>query len=293
MEGVLFNEGLWDVTKNGVTAVEPAAKLVEEKQSTSAMYKIVFNCGPQIQCVVNELKQGKVVWDQLKKLYGQKTTTSMIGLLQRLFQVKLDDYQNVDAYLNDIMANQSKLAKMGHGLNDVHLAHLMLIGLPIQYQPLRMTLESLNQELTSDYVRQKIQSFQLDTSGNGGNSAMLSRAKGSNSHYRAQAPSTSTSSGGSNNARTCYFCGEAGHIKPFCEKWKAEKAKRKKKQGDKKRDKANLAEDRCLLSVDTECAETALHVNSAKPWYVDSGATKHMCSEEGLHDDLQEAYHQI
>jgi len=296
MEGVLFNDGLWNITQKGVTAADAAAKLAEEGLSKTAMYKIVFNCQPQVQSIVNTAKDGKVVWDRLKELYGKSTNTSMIGPLQKLFQVRLEDYSNVEAYLTDIMSNQSKLTQMGHGLNDVHLAHLMLIGLPIQYQPLRMTLESLNQDLTSDYVRQKIQSFQMETSGN---SAMLSKTKGHSGQRAQDAPSNGKSGG-----RSCYHCGDSGHIKPKCKKWKAEKRKQKeKKQTEKKsfkdNDKANLAassesdDDRCLLSIVADCIEAALHVNEGKPWYVDSGATKHMTSEEGLHAALREVNQKI
>ncbi|KAJ1526602.1 hypothetical protein ONE63_008188 [Megalurothrips usitatus] len=129
------------------------------------------------------------------------------------------------------------------GLSDIHVAHVMLIGLPMQYQP-SMTLESLNQDLTPDYVRQKIQNFQL-FSDLGSNSAMLSRVNGG---QRA----------GQNNAqgRACFVCGGLDHWKRDCKKATNQKHQGqqggkqnnnekqnngKKQQGKKSKEKANLA----------------------------------------------------
>ena len=89
-------------------------------------------------------------------------------------------------------------------------------------------------------------------------------------------PSTSTSS-----AITCYFCKKPNHIKKKCRKFN----EWKKKNPGHKTKKMNEDDHEGTYSDDDEGA--ACHVcfrvsvtDKDPSWYIDSGATTHMCSDK-------------
>ena len=80
-------------------------------------------------------------------------------LLDQMFQLKLVDFVSMESYLTCAATIQEKLVNMGHGLDDDLVALILLLGLPSDYMPLKMTLLSLNMNLSSDFVQKKLRDY--------------------------------------------------------------------------------------------------------------------------------------
>ena len=99
-----------------------------------------------------------------------------------------------------------------------------------------------------------------------------------------------------NNGPVCFYCGEIGHVKRICEKWKKKqeeeelKSKKEKEEAScfcyqsQKKNECNESDD------DIECIALVSQVTTMehkKDWVVDSAASRHMCNNPSLMKNLR------
>ena len=324
MKGILVNDGLWK-------CVEGTDE--DQERQERAFFKIVFNVDQSIHPMLWNItgNKAKTAWLKLETDYGNKTKYGKLQLYQHMFQVRLDSYKSVEEYLNDILSTQAKLIEQQKGLDDELVAYIMLIGLTEEYAALRMTMESMEKELTSDFVRQKIISCKIVTSED---TAMLVRRNFRNTsglNYHNQNQNSQSFQNQSNQStsyqqKKCFYCNGAGHYKRECRKLLRDQKNRKEnsnltsssqsenrgKPQERKGSQVNLVvaqpsqssaparSERVLLTthvsensenvnectVSDECGCQAYLVKGGK-WYVDSGATKHICNDERFFNSLR------
>jgi len=309
MKGALVSDGLWKVVDG--TDNDP-------ERNDQAFYKIVFYVSTSLHPLLMNKDNAKVAWELLEKNFGNSTSNGRLELYQSLFTIKRDQFDNVADYLNAIRGLQGKLVSQKKGLDDETIAYIMLIGLPAQYDPSGMAISSIGEALSSDFVRQKIMNCKPAAS----DTALCTKV---NSKLQSQ----STAKKDFNVV--CHFCKKAGHIKSDCNKYKEWPEKQKAKAAnEQKKEKpkietAKLAvnienpvscdssgeEVKCMLVTvlppapgsvheppdlkSTQDAESKamLTVNGKYTWYVDSGASKHMCNEEVMFQSMQDSRNNI
>lgn len=62
----------------------------------------------------------------------------------------------MNQYVTEALSIAQKLADTGNPIEDTLLATILLAGLPSEYKPMVMTLDSLNTKLTTDLVTSKL-----------------------------------------------------------------------------------------------------------------------------------------
>jgi len=155
MKGCLLNEGLWKVTMK---------KEIDGDKNDKAFWKIVMNIQTNLQSLLINKEQASDAWEILEKHYGSTNSSSRLELYQSLFSVKLEQFNgNMAEYLQRIVGIQERLSNQGKGLDDETVAYIMLIGLTPQYEPIQMTLSARDGALSSDFVAQKLNGFKLST----------------------------------------------------------------------------------------------------------------------------------
>ena len=157
--------------------------------------------------------------------------------------------------------------------------------MPDSYDNLVVGLEARNEsELTYNLVKRKLTDEFLKRSERAtGGSEQLMLSKNSGRGYMQ---------------RKCYICGDPGHLKFNCPKrFEAEQTKTDKKGNFRGSDQENRnsRNDNRANTVLSECNEDSsilLMANSGifkGGWYIDSGATTHMCRSKEYFGNLKES----
>lgn len=112
----------------------------------------------------------------LQKTYEDKELSRRLALLRTLAGIKLQNFKNMESYVNKIMSVSQKLANMNALLDDEFIAVIMLSGLTEDYNPMVMALESANVGLTSDFIKTKfLQDTKHSNSLSSGDKALYSK----------------------------------------------------------------------------------------------------------------------
>ncbi|KAK3911651.1 Retrovirus-related Pol polyprotein from transposon TNT 1-94 [Frankliniella fusca] len=293
MKGLLYNEGLLEVIEGTEQSQDKLKR---------AYYRIAANVATQVHPLLYNIIDGLTAWNTLKLNYGSVSSSSKLELYQNLFSIKMENYKNVSEYVNAIMTTHERLVQLKKGLDDETVAYLMLIGLPSQYEPVKMTISSLKQDLTTEFVRERLLNCAINAN-NSPDAAFL-------------AVKNSQPPGQIKKKVTCHFCKKLGHIQKDCRA--RLRALQQKKNGApppaKGPEKANHVltpnplvtayptEPKVLVAVDTEkkvedenptlrarIPDYAFAARSNRlAAFVDSGATRHMFNDRRFFNELEE-----
>ncbi|KAJ1530276.1 hypothetical protein ONE63_005198 [Megalurothrips usitatus] len=263
MKGILVTEDLWNVVLG--TEADPV-------KADRAFYRIVFNVDSSLHPMLFNKTNPKGAWDLLKESCEADTSNSRMELYQRLFSIRADKCANILEYLNEIVSIQERLKSQEKGMDEEVIAYIMLLGLPSHFEPLKITLSSLNQKLDMKFVRQKILNCNVMSTVD---SAMVVKER----------PQQKTEADKKKEA-TCFFCKKKGHFKKDCKKFKAWKEKQQKETAALAVVNDKVQVERCMLSS----VDVALLTSSKSDWYIDSGASTHMCGEEAMFSKLSNTH---
>ncbi|KAJ1523172.1 hypothetical protein ONE63_001063 [Megalurothrips usitatus] len=263
MKGILVTEDLWNVVLG--TEADPV-------KADRAFYRIVFNVDSSLHPMLFNKTNPKGAWDLLKESCEADTSNSRMELYQRLFSIRADKCANILEYLNEIVSIQERLKSQEKGMDEEVIAYIMLLGLPSHFEPLKITLSSLNQKLDMKFVRQKILNCNVMSTVD---SAMVVKER----------PQQKTEADKKKEA-TCFFCKKKGHFKKDCKKFKAWKEKQQKERAALAVVNDKVQVERCMLSS----VDVALLTSSTSDWYIDSGASTHMCGEEAMFSKLSNTH---
>lgn len=240
MKAYLEHEDLW-------CCVEcHDGKPVDAVKDIKAKSKLILLLDPQNYVHVQDCKTAKQVWENLQKAFDDNGLTRRVGLLKDLINTTLDSSNSVEDYVSKIMNTAHKLRNIGFDVNDEWLGTLMLAGLPEEYKPMIMGLESSGIKISADSVKSKLIQ-EVNTS------------KSAAFYTNSRKPRNNTSSIKTKGPR-CFNCNRNGHFAKYC--------KLPKKQT------ANKGESTSFVAA----FSATVSKNVSDEWYIDSGASMHMTS---------------
>lgn len=223
-------------------------KCQDEKRIQKALAKICLSVQSSIYGHVRNCKTAYEAWINLQKAYEDQGLCRRLSLLRVIFAMKYTECQNMDDYITKISDIAQQLSDIGAPLEDDFVAVILLSGLPSDYDPLIMALENSNTKLSSQIVKAKLQQEcqrREDKSDIG--TAFMVKKK-----YK------------------CFRCKRPGHHIRNCPKNSSYIAG--------KDDKTNQA-----AKLDKSLLLTAMSVEIKRDlWYIDSGATSHMCNDKNM-----------
>lgn len=214
----------------------------DETKQLKALAKIALSVSPAAIPHIRNAKTAHEAWCSLQKAYEDKGLCRRLGLLRSLFGTKLSESGTMEAYINKIMEVSQQLSEIGSALEDDFVAVIMLSGLTADYDPLIMAMENSNVKLSSELIKGKLLQENLRRD---------EKSEGASALVARKQP-------------RCFRCKKVGHFIKDCPK-----------PGLKKNPKANTDSSQALLA--------ALSANIKKDlWYIDSGATAHMCGDSNV-----------
>ncbi|EZA58140.1 hypothetical protein X777_01868 [Ooceraea biroi] len=150
MQAYLESEDLWGCVTGAQTHV------ADVKKMTKARAKIILSVEKQNYSHLQDTATPKEAWDKLRSVFEDTGLTRKVGLFKKLTSVKLADCTTVEEYVNQIVTTAHKLRELQFDVKDEMVAALLLSGLPEEYKPMIMGLESSGVTPTADAVKVKI-----------------------------------------------------------------------------------------------------------------------------------------
>lgn len=255
MQNILVFEDLWQcVTGKCDTKGESADKLArrEEKARARLCLSVDKSCYPHIV----QAKTAKDVWDALRKAYDDTGLHRRLSCLRTLCSIKLDKFDSMEMYVNEILSLAEQLSSMNKPLDDEFLAAIMLQGLPQEYEPMIMALEHSSMDITTDMVKTKLlQDKRWKGSAGCSDDCLFTRNRGNDrtssrgEKKKASSTSKNTNTSSNTNKLWCWKCHTQGHVKKDCTSL----------------DKRTTSTSMVLSALTTDSS-----------WIIDSGATDNM-----------------
>lgn len=232
---------------------------------------------------VQEANTAKEMWDKLKNTFDDSGWTRKVGLLRALINTNLDSCGSMESYVNDIVTTAHKLSSIGFKLSDEFVGAFLLAGLPEEYRPMIMAIESSGMALTGDSIKTKLlQEAKISARGNSSESAMF--------HHKFSAKQNTVHKHRNTHTNThskhvkCYNCGDYGHKSNECQKGSSSTKNFGKPNYD--RGNKNRTSDRATPAFSAVFMSTKW---SRDDWFVDSGASSHMCMHKSWFKNLRDS----
>lgn len=138
----------------------------EEKkiQAKAELILLVEKC---VYPHIRESNSAKGIWDTLEKIFADSGLVRRVGLIQKFCSAKLNEFSSVEAYVNEILTSAHKLRGAGLTLDEEWVGSMMLAGLPNEYKPMIMGIQSSGMRITGDSIKLKLlQDVKTDDSEN-------------------------------------------------------------------------------------------------------------------------------
>lgn len=256
-ENLLVLEGMIQFIK----PAEPGADIkAADDERTKAKLILTIDSGLYVH--IKETKTSLELWTKLKNMFADSGFSRKISLLRHLISIRQESCDSMTHYVTQIVETAQRLRGTGFAITDEWIGSLLLAGLPEMYSPMIMAIEHSGIQITTDAIKSKLidleVSFNLDTGG-AAFAANKTYSKTQNNTIKkngCQQQTKMASKQQSKKVISCYKCKEIGHFRNQCP----------------------------LLQKNKETnAFSVVFLNgqySKSEWYVDSGASAHMTSNE-------------
>ena len=299
LEAVLVTAKLWDVVTEvppppavPAQGADPAAIAAyttyrERMEKTKSTMTLALSDN-EIARVIN-CRTPKQMMDVLDAHYANRATQNLILLQRQLVEQKLAEGGDLDAHLRATDAIYNELQIIGHNIPDSTRAVNLLVSLPPSYASIVDVL-SMSANLNYNDVKTNLVNHALLRKlGKTNEKALYNRADGASTRGKGKNRDGSSRS----SSKECYYCKKKGHMQRDCRKKqadeKAEKEAKEKKNQSSTSSKANTksadgkpSKEEAYLTV-----HTAFLSATEDGWYIDSGATRHMCNVRHLFSEYR------
>lgn len=151
MQNYLQHEELWDEI-----IVDIPARGLDSKRNTKALTKINMCLDPKLFNHVRGITKAADAWNTIKKLFQDDGLDRRVGLVVQLVNTKLKNFANSEDYVNSVMTLCHKLNDAGLTVTDEWVGIFMLAGLPSEYKPMILGMESSGKAISADAVKAKL-----------------------------------------------------------------------------------------------------------------------------------------
>jgi len=121
-----------------------------------AIAKMVMCIDPVNYVHIQDTQDAKQMWEKLRDAFEDSGLTRKVGLLRRMVTTKLEDCKSMEQYVTQIMTAAHQLTGIGLKMDEEWIGTILLAGLPNQYQPMIMVIESSGMRITGDAIKTKL-----------------------------------------------------------------------------------------------------------------------------------------
>ena len=158
--------------------------------------------------------------------YERKSVATRVGLIEKLFSLKMESSESVALYVARVQALKRKLAEQEETVSDMILLYVLLRGLPSRFGTL-VTLLKMKDVLVLSEVEEALKNEEERQRTGAGNMASNHEERGGGEDqahfvgvggkgkFRKQGMRRFGGAGDGND-NGCFTCGEDGHVKYNC-----------------------------------------------------------------------------
>lgn len=181
----------------------------DSRKDQIALSKICLMVEKQCISHVRSCKTAKEAWTNLEKVYEVQSLNSRLKIMRKLCSISLGDFNSMETYINAATELADRLRMMNKPLDDDFFSAIILQGLTPEYDPLVMSLEASNADLSSDAIKNKLLAGERDSAED--------QALFVNRHIKKKEDKSFRRD---QKERKCYICGSKSHFQNQCEKRK-------------------------------------------------------------------------
>lgn len=281
LELLLIKEDLWDVVQTSEPKNDDSEWVKRDGKARATIGLLIED--NQIVHIKKESTANQV-WKALENYHQKSTLSNKVNLLKKICNLKLQDNQSMEKHINDLENLTEQLSALGESIAENLLIAFLLSSLPESYNTLITALETRpEQDLTLSLVKNKlIEEFQRRGNFNEGKSI-------ENLEKAMKTTKVGMHSENTKDRNSCFFCKKPGHLKQECRKY----LKWKEKNPDKTKStfhKVKLVSNECKENDDYCFHVVKQDEYENDVWYIDSGASSHMSSNESFFKTLNTEY---
>lgn len=127
-----------------------------ESRQRRAYATLAYCLGNGLAAKVQDLKNSTDVWKKLIQLYEQQNIMSMLNMQGEIATKELKEGESIALYLDRLETISRQLEAVGQNFSDIQYAYMLLRSLPSSYNPLVMTLQGRETNLTLCYISQLV-----------------------------------------------------------------------------------------------------------------------------------------
>eukprot|EP00877_Chromochloris_zofingiensis_P010255 jgi/Chrzof1/5483/Cz16g04290.t1 len=258
----------------------------EDANSDKALAFITLAVEDHFLPTVYNAASAKAAWDALEALFQQRSVANQLNLTQELNNLTLQPGETITQLLARARIIWEQLKAAGIDKSEQEVALSVLSGLPADFNTLVTVLQNQSGPLTLGGIQKAVLTEQQRANKVGASTSTAASTKafytqnGPN-HGRLGDSGTRTSNFNQGNGNTkqqeqrkCYYCGKKGHLKRDC----------RKKKADEQRGPSTKASTTMAW---TAACNNSISLSSGT-WVLDSGASRHVCKERSLMQNLQQ-----
>lgn len=220
---------------------------------------------------VKDKKSPKEIWDRLHEVFERKSITNRFILKRELLSMRFREGDRLEEHFLRFDKLVREIKGAGAKMDEEDVICLLMLTMPESYDAITTAMEAVTENLTMDLVRKKY----LDV-----------EAKRKSLRHEADSEDAAFS-GRMRTKLKCYGCGEFGHKKVHCPKNRDHHKSASRFQPKKSAPKANVSKAVTFVATEGQEDAIAASVVTSSRWYLDSGASEHMCNDRSLFDSLE------
>jgi len=291
MEFFLKVKDLWQFVISDVNTLSVTVANTKDsqiKRDELAQSFMVLSIPNDLITIVRPAKTAFETWNLLNAHFRRKGLSTIINLRTKFLQTKMDDAQLLDNHLKIMEDLEQQISELDKKMSENEFICQLLISLPERFNSIRTTLKamSVKQDMTYAEVKGILLDFDLENPNKNTNSTNAlntqkkpiyitrsynnNRRKVNHSHKKDQKDS--------NNIKRCTNCKKEGHTFETC--WFL--------PGRKYNNNNTSLKGKNVPNPDPYAFSVYSYNNKSDLWYLDSGASDHMCSQKDLFHNLKD-----
>lgn len=273
---LLTRDDLWEVV-SGLEVVgenaTPAERLAWRKKDNRALSTICLLVDDSQLNHVKKAESSTKAWLALQQHFEKPSLSNKLFLRKRLLGLRLERSGDMQSHINQVVDTAEELRSAGENMSDADIVTTLLCSLHDGYESLITALESRKEEdLTLEFVKSRLlhESAKQDQS-RGKEESALKASKFDKRQFNEK----------KKFQRRCFICNKPDHMKKDC----PHRVKEDKKTSNSQSSSTNSASAK-FSSVEY-CFSVSSGAIDRGVWYIDSGCTNHMSSNEDWFINMQ------
>ena len=276
---VLMKYGVWKIVEGTEVAPDP----LRDNPGTISKYNdrrdkalstIVLAVDPSLLYLLGDPQDPVEVWRKLADQFQAKTWANKLALRCKLHRLRLDESRPMQEHIKAMVEIFEELAVIGSPMEEEDRVAQILTSLPDSYNMLVTAFEASSEVPKIEIVTERLLNEERK----------IKEKRGAGRGIQLSGDALFTSS---IRPKTCFYCGETGHIKRFCDKLKKDNESDEKKPPAVANFLSHQSVRRNVRSdseSSDECLALVSKVNEVKKekWFLDSAASRHLCKNRKM-----------